>query len=333
MAIDIHSHIVPAVFPRSSKSGVRGWPSMEPAGDCHRHVVINGEQYRTVSDLCWNVPKRLAGMDAMEITVQAISPMPELLSYWMESAPAYDLLRYINDQIAECVLASSGRLVGLGAVPLQDLDSAIAELHRIRLAPGFAGVEIGSNVNGRPIGAPEFAPFFAAAQELNMSIFVHAVRPAGMDRIVGPKPLQQVLAYPTDVGLAAASCICSNLMLRFPRLRIAFSHGGGTLGSLLPRLAEGYRVFPALQESMLEAPGLQARRFFYDSVVYDDPTLLHLISLFGDSQVMVGTDYPFRFHDREPVKRICRAVSDPAARERLLHDNARKFLGLPEVPK
>jgi aminocarboxymuconate-semialdehyde decarboxylase len=152
-----------------------------------------------------------------------------------------------------------------------------------------------------------------------------------MDRLVGPSQLQQVLAYPTDVGLAAASVITSNLLLRRPRLRIAFSHGGGTLGLLLPRLQEGYQVFPVLQESVLEPPILQARRLYYDALVYDDPTLLHLISKFGETQIMLGTDYPFAFHDRTPVARAAAAIADEATRTLVVRDNAKRFLGLGEL--
>ena len=326
--VDIHAHIVPATFPSYLK-GPRptGWPSTEAAQPCHRHVVIDGRNYRTVSDRCWDVPKRLSDMEHMGLSLQAISAMPELMSYWMDAAPADELLRYINDQIAIMVDESAGRLVGLGAVPLQDMDLALAELRRLMGNPGFAGVQLGSNVNGKPIGAPEFDPFFEAAEELGAAVFVHAVRPAGQDRLVGPAQLQQVLAYPGEVGLAAASVICSNLMLRRPRLRIAFSHGGGTLGLLLPRLEEGRRVFPALQESIATSPTDQARRLFYDALVYDEPTLRHLTGLFGETQIMVGTDYPFNFHERHPVERIEAAFADEATRRLLLHDNAATFLG------
>ena len=79
------------------------------------------------------------------------------------------------------------------------------------MASGFAGVEIGSNINGVPVGHPSFDPFFEACEALGAAVFVHALKPAGMDRLVGPAPLQQVLAYPTDVGLAAASVITGNL--------------------------------------------------------------------------------------------------------------------------
>ncbi len=305
---------------------------METVDACHRNIVIDGKVYRTLSDRCWDAAKRIEDMDAMGVSLQAVSPMPELFSYWLPAPAANDLLRYINDQTAECVAASRGRLVGLGAVALQDIELAIAELTRVREQLGFAGVEIGSNVNGNPIGSPVFDAFFAAAEQLGAAIFVHAVRPAGMERLVGPGALQQVLAYPTDVGLAAASCITANTMERFPRLRIAFSHGGGTLASLLPRLAEGARVFPALRESIHEDVYSQARRFFYDTLVYDEPTLCHLLNVFGDTQLVVGTDFPFNFQDHTPVERILRAVPDDNVRTCLLHANARRFLNLEARP-
>lgn len=325
---DVHAHVVPAELP-SYLGGLApaDWPSMAPAQACHRSVVVSGRIYRTVSDRCWDGPKRIADMDTMGVGLQVLSPMPELLSTWMEPGPATQLLRYINDQIAEMVVQGGGRFAGLGAVPMQDLEAAIRELHRCVGELGFAGVEIGSNIEGRPIGAPEFEPFFEAAEALGAAVFVHALRPTGMDRLVGPKQLQQVLAYPTDVGLAAASAITSNLLLRHPRLRIAFSHGGGTLGLLLPRLEEGWRTFPDIADTLRESPTRQARRLFYDALVYDAPTLRHLVDLFGDTQLMVGTDYPFNFHERNPVGRIEAAVADPEARRRLLVDNAARFLG------
>jgi aminocarboxymuconate-semialdehyde decarboxylase len=251
--IDVHAHVIPEHFPRYLGSQVPAdWPSMEAAHACHRHVMISGKVYRTVSDRCWDTPKRVADLPAMGLALQVVSPMPELLSYWMAPAAAQQLLRYTNDQIAAMVSESGGRIAGLGAVPLQDLDLALRELEYVVKTLGFAGVELGSNINGEPVGHPKFDPFFEACEALGAAVFVHALRPAGMDRLVGPPPLQQVLAYPGDVGLAAASVITTNLTVRRPGLRIAFSHGGGTLASLLPRLQQGWDVFPALKDSIAE---------------------------------------------------------------------------------
>jgi aminocarboxymuconate-semialdehyde decarboxylase len=330
--IDAHAHVVPEHFPRYLGSQVPAeWPAMAPAHACHRNVMISGKVYRTVSDRCWDAGKRLADFAEMGLALQVVSPMPELLSYWMQPADAQQLLRYTNDQIAAMVAQSGGKLAGLGAVPLQDVDLAIRELEYVVRTLGFPGVEIGSNINGEPVGSPTFDPFFEACEALGAAVFVHALRPAGMDRLVGPPALQQVIAYPGDVGLAAASVITSNLLPRRPKLRIAFSHGGGTLASLLPRLQHGWHVFPALQDAVREAPVEQARRLFYDTLVFDTPMLRHLVATFGGTQLLIGTDYPFNFHDRTPVQRIEAAGFDDATVRDLVHRNAERFLGLPET--
>lgn len=294
--------------------------------------MIADKVYRTVSDKCWDVEKRLADMPGLGLGIQVLSPMPELLSYWLNAQDAQQLLRYLNEQIGAMVAAQPAHLLGLGAVPLQDVDLAIDELRFIMQTPGFVGVELGSNINGVPIGDTRFDPFFEACVDLGAAVFVHALKPTGMDRLLGPGPLQQVLAYPSDVGLAAASCITSNLLARHPRLRIAFSHGGGTLASLLPRLEQGWQVFPALREAISESPMAQARKLHFDTLVFDTPTLRHLVELFGASQLMVGTDYPFNFHDRTPVQRIRAAGFAEATANALAYANAERFLGL-EVSK
>ncbi|SCB29522.1 amidohydrolase family protein [Rhizobium hainanense] len=330
--IDIHCHVVPAHFPLpAGGAAVRGWPSVVAADACHATVVIDDKPYRTVSDACWVAERRLEEMDRTGIRIQALSPMPELFGYWIETNAARDLVRYVNDAIAAIVGEGEGRFVGLGGVPLQDIDLAILELHRIVGELGFRGVEIGSNINGVPIGDPRFHPFFAEAERLGAAVFVHAVRPAGMDRLLGPAPLQQVLGYPTDVGLAAASVITGGLLQKLPKLRIAFSHGGGTFASLLPRLEQGYSAFPALNEIMTESPTMQARRLYVDSLVFDANMLRHLVAVFGEERVLLGTDYPFNFRENEPVARIEEALADANLRARLTFANARAFLGLDEV--
>jgi len=337
--IDVHAHVVPEHLPAYLGRQMPAlWPAMAdapPAGGlCHRHVMIGGKNYRTVSEKCWSVPRRLADLPEMGLACQVLSPMPELLSYWLAPADGQQLVRYLNEQIAAMVAESAGALLGLGAVPLQDIDLAIAELRHVVQTLGLAGVEIGSNINGVAIGDARFDAFFEACAALGAAVFVHALKPAGMDRLVGPPALEQVLAYPTDVGLAAASAIIGNLLVRHPSLRIAFSHGGGTLASLLPRLQQGAQVFPALREQLQQSPVQQARQFYYDTLVYDEPTLRHLVASFGATQLMLGSDYPFNFHERRPAARVEAGGFDEATAQALLHGNARRFLGLPdEEPK
>ena len=325
--IDVHSHVVPERFPACLGTHVPAeWPQMAPAHACHAHVMIAGKVFRTVSDACWSTSRRLADLAGMGLATQAISPMPELLSYWFEPDAGLQMARHLNDTIADMVAESGGALVGLGAVPLQEIDLAIAELGRLMAEPGFAGVEIGSNVNGMPIGHAKFDPFFEACEALGAAVFVHALKPTGMDRLVGPAALQQVLAYPSDVGLAAASVLTANLIVRRPKLRIAFSHGGGTLAMLLPRLEQARHVFPALGELLMESPSEQARKLFYDTLVFDPATLAHLVQSFGDTQLMIGTDQPFNFCERAPLQKVDALGMATDARDRLVHGNAARFL-------
>ncbi|RZA31716.1 MAG: amidohydrolase [Lysobacteraceae bacterium] len=327
--MDVHAHVIPHDFPRYLGNAMPAdWPSMAAAHACHRHVMVSGKVYRTVSERAWSPSRRIEDMEPMGLSHQAISPMPELLSYWMDAAAAGQLLRYVNEQIAEMAALSGGRLVGMGAVPLQDIDLALAELDYLSDKLGFRAIEIGSNINGKPPGAPEFALFFAACAEKGVAVFVHALKPAGAERLVGPAKLLPALAYPTDVGLAAASVLTSNLIGRHPGLRMAFSHGGGTLAMLLPRLEQARKVFPELLDAMPLSPSEQARRLYYDTLVFDPATLMLLVERFGASQLMIGTDYPFAFHDARPVESIAAAIADLEVRAKLTTHNAARFLAL-----
>jgi aminocarboxymuconate-semialdehyde decarboxylase len=327
--IDVHTHVVPEDFPPylGQRIGAR-WPSMAPAQACHRHVMLDGSVYRTVSHQCWDCAVRLADMAPMQVGRQVLSPMPELLSYWLDGDDAQLLARYLNEQIAAMVQRAPGRFSGLGTVPLQDVERAIAELDHAVHVLGLAGVEIGSNIDGVALGDARLLPFFQAAERWGAAVFVHALRPAGMERLVGPPVLEQVLAFPGEVGLAAASLLTGGTLQACPRLRIAFSHGGGTLALLLPRLQYGWETFAPLREKMALPPAEAARSFYVDNLVYDAAAIEHLVRSFGATQVMVGSDYPFAIMDRHPAERLDALPFDDATRRRLSHENAARWLGL-----
>ena len=332
-AIDIHTHIVPENFPTYAGKGKDvPWPSMADADACHKHVMISGKLYRTVSDGSWSVPRRIEQMSEMRVTRQVLSPMPELLSYWLALDDAKALIRYLNDQIAEMIAAAPERFVGLGCVPLQDTDAAIDELGFVMKSLKLAGVEIASHVNGISIGDARFEPFFAAAERLGAAIFVHALRPAGQDRIVGAFP-EQAVCFPGDVALACASMITGGIGSRHPKLRIAFSHGGGTMSILMPRLVHAWNNFAKAKESLSESPATIARRFYYDELVFEPRAVRFLVETFGQTQIVLGTDYPFALGDWTPLETLKQSGLDDATLAAITAGNARRFLGLPAGPR
>jgi len=286
--------------------------------------------FRTVGDACWDVGRRVEAMDETGIAIQVLSPMPELLSYWFAPADALFLGRAVNDAIGGMVQGAPGRFIGLGMVPMQEPELAARELETLMRDTRFHGIEIGTNVNGVSIADPRFAPVFAAAEETGAAVFVHALHPAGDTHLIGPTALKAVAAFPCETALTIAALMTSGTLSRFPRLKIAFSHGGGAFGLVLPRLMQGWTVLPSMREAIAESPADIARRLYYDSLVYDAATLAFLVGTFGERQIMIGTDYPFDIFERDPIRRL-RDTALPEATLDLLEDgNARRFLGLTE---
>jgi len=224
------------------------------------------------------------------------------------------------------VAGGKGRFAGLGMVPLQDPELAARELEGLMKA-GFRGVEIGTNVNGVSIADKRFAPFFQAAESLGAAIFVHALHPAGTERLVGPTGMPALTLFPCETATAIASLIMGGIIGRHPRLRVAFSHGGGVFALVLPRLMHGWKLMPGMQETVPEAPAEQARRLFYDTLVYDRDTLAFLIERFGVTQLCLGTDHPFLIEERDPVGAVEALGLSAEDQELLLSTNARRFLG------
>lgn len=327
--VDIHTHVVPHDFPAYlGRHAQAPWPSMAAAQPCHRSVMISGKVYRTVSEQAWDPLIRQQDMGRTGVERQVLSPMPELLSYWLEPEDGAALCRYLNECIAGMVHEHPQAFSGLGAVPLQDLNLAIQELRHLIEVLGLSGVEVGSNIQGVAIGDPRFLPFFEACAELGAAVFVHPLRPAGMDRLVGPPLYEQALAFPGEIGLAAMSMITGGTLSALPNLRIAMSHGGGSLQVLVPRLQQVWNTVPAVKEAIPVSPLETARRMYYDDLLYDASPIEALIRLVGPNQIMVGTDYPFVIMDQQPAERVGSLSVDEPTRDLLRRGNALRWLGL-----
>lgn len=327
--IDIHTHVVPETFPKYMGSDMQArWPEMVAASPCRRHVMLQGEIYRTVTNQSWEMAARLVDMERMRVSAQVLSPMPELLSYWLDPADGTAMCQFLNDTIAGYVALHPDRFFGLGAVPLQDPERAIATLDYAVRKLGLSGVLIGTNVNGVPVGDARFRPFFEACSELGASVLVHPLRPAGRDRLIGLRQYEQLIAFPGEVGLAAMSMITGGTLAALPALRIAFTHGGGSLPIVTARLQHAWEIMPAVREALTEAPRESVRRMFYDELLYDQRAIETLIGLAGETQVTVGTDYPFTIADREPDSRLASLEVDANTRKLIQFENALRWLGV-----
>lgn len=330
MVIDVHTHMVPEDFPPvGSRAAGNRWPCMDRTGPDTANVMIAGRNFRTVLDRCWSVPRRLREMAAADYAVdrQVLSPMPELLAYGLEPRDGLDLARYLNEVLIRMVDQAPDRFYALGSAPLQDVDLAAAELQRVK-SLGLHGVELLSNVNGKSLGDPEFLGFFKAAEELDVPLFVHAQHATFMDRVVGPGFIENIVAFPLEGALGIAGMITGGLMEACPRLRLCFSHGGGTFTQLLPRMENAWRKNPGFRGLMPRKPSEYARMFFYDDVFFDNRTVRYLIDTVGASQVVIGSDYPFNFRDQSPEDEFDDLGLTAEEREWVSSRNCLRFLGL-----
>ncbi|HXQ15523.1 MAG TPA: amidohydrolase family protein [Caulobacteraceae bacterium] len=328
--IDIHSHVVPQELPADPTGGAIGaWPSVACEACRTKAQVFMGKRpFREIDERSWSPERRIEDMDRDGVAAQALSPMPELLSYWLDANPALELGRYVNHAIGDMVAARPDRFFGLGTVPLQDPELAAKEASDLKARFGLTGVEVGSNVAGAYLGDARFDPFFAACEAEGLAIFVHSLHPLSARDLARHPMLAPFAGFTVDTGLCAASLIMEGVLERFPGLRIGFSHGGGVLAPLLHRMEFGWGSTNRFEGKLPQSPKAYARRFFYDSLVYDEAYLEHLATHIAPGQICLGTDYPYQIQQPDPRGFIAAAVSRPGVSETIWSDAAHRFLGV-----
>jgi aminocarboxymuconate-semialdehyde decarboxylase len=253
--IDFHSHIVPGRYPAAPAScSEPNWPSMEKIDDQHSRMMIAGRQFRVFESFYWNAAERIARLDEEGIAVQVISPLPELLSYWLAPDAAEAITDFMNGFVADMVRSAPARFAGMGSVALQDPARAVRQLEALRGPLGLKGVHVGSHVNGVSIADERFHPFFEAAAALDVFVFVHGIKPGGIERMLGPAFMPAVIGVPHENAAAISSFIMTDILKRYPRLKLVFSHGGGTIGSVIDRFQAVWKEFEPMRKAVAIAP-------------------------------------------------------------------------------
>lgn len=325
--IDVHCHVVPSELPADPTGGrLSLWPSM--CCDGGHASFTAGPVTRRFDERSWLASRRIDHMDAHGIAVQVLSPLPELFAYWFEPEATALMCRHVNDAIARMVETHPQRFAALGGLPMNDPALAIVEARRLKAA-GFAGVEIGSNINGVSPADARFAEVLAVLQDLDLSVFVHGVRPETAGRLIGPEVLSPIIGVPLDTALCVASFIGAGVLDRLPRLRVAFSHGGGALGAVIDRFEHVWNVMPELQRELQCSPLQEARRYWYDILTFGTRYTRFLIDRVGADRLFAGTDFPAGGMGlMDPVAFVAQLELDDDALERVAHLNAREFLKL-----
>lgn len=328
MKIDIHTHFMPDKIPNwFQKFGYGDFITLNHHKPCCAQMIKGDQMFREIHHNCWDAGVRIGEMDTTEVTVQALSPIPVLFNYWAKPEHGLETSRFFNDHIAATVEQYPTRFTGLGTVPMQDVDLAIQELERCVLELKMPGVEIGSNINNKNLSDPSFMPFWEAAESFGAAVFVHPWEMMGMEHMI-PYWLPWLVGMPAETSRAICSMIFSGVFEKFPNLRVAFAHGGGSFPATIGRIEHGFNVRPDLCAVDNEVnPRNYLGKFWIDSLVHDAQALDFVLEVIGEDKICLGSDYPFPLGEHHPGLLVEEHIQDEQIRKKILSENARKFLG------
>lgn len=328
LKIDIHTHILPKNWPNlKERYGYGGFVQLEHCSGCSR-MLIDGEHFRDVTKNCWDPHTRIEECDKYEVDVQVLSTVPVMFSYWAKPKDTADLSMILNDHIADLVTEFPKKFIGLGTLPMQDADLSIKELTRLKEIKGIAGVQIGSHINGWNLDDPRIFPILQAAQDLDLSVFVHPWQMLGSDRM-NLYWLPWLVGMPAETALSICSLIFGGVFEKLPKLRIAFAHGGGAFPSIIGRLEHGYNVRPDIVATHNKHnPRDYIGKFYLDSLVHEPSVLQYMIDLFGADCIALGSDYPFPLGEENPGEMIKNMKLEKNIVSALYADTAIKWLNL-----
>ncbi len=278
---------------------------------------------------------RIADMDAGKINVQVLSLAGGDMER-LDSATATALARDVNDVMAAAVRAHPGRFAAFAALNLREPGNAARELERCVHPLSFKGALVNGTSGGLFLDDARFAPFWAAAESLDVPVYLHPAPP--------PEPVRQAYftglpedygfflsmagwGWHVETGMHALRLIGAGLFDRFPKLQVIIGH----MGENLPfSLARADSVLSRSHAPLRHRVAEYFHRHFHitTSGYFTLPPLLCALEVVGADRILFSVDYPFssteqgrQFLDSLPL--------NPADLEKIAHGNAERLLKIP----
>ena len=297
---DVHAHFIPPAvlaWLREHADAVDArWDRRDP--NRGEFLIVGGKWPFELKPAFVEPDRFLKEQAEAGVTHTLVSPVPQLFLYDAPPDKTAELSRLYNRCLAEWVRGEGERLSGLGTVPLNHSEQAAQELRRA-MELGLRGAIVGTECGGRLLSDPVFRPFWEEADRLGAVVFIHPLLSAD-PRLRRPM-MPQLIGVPWETTVAAADLIFEGLLDRYPRVRVLLAHGGGYLPYQLGRLERGYQQWAAVRGALSMPPREYLRRFWFDSVLWNEGALAYLVALVGEDRVVPGSDYPFDLSARPPA--------------------------------
>ena len=336
MQIDIFAHILPKAF----------FDRMLAGSSAH---AINMQKRVREIPCMYDLDERFRIMDRFPGYCQVLS----LASPPVEAIGGPDktpeLARLANDAMAELVARYPQRFPAfIAALPMNAPEAAQRELERAIDQLGARGVQIYTNVNGKPLDRPEYAGLFAAMAARDLPIWLHPARTARFadyaDEDNSRYELWWVFGWPYETSVAMARIVFAGLFDQYPHLKIIAHHAGAMIPFFSGRIGPGLDQLgartPDEQKPALTQHHLQRRAFDYFKLFYADTALFGAahgircaLDFFGSDRVLFASDMPFdpekgTYNIRATIADLDALQLDPAVRQMIDEGNARRLLRL-----
>ena len=291
---------------------------------------------------------RFRMMDRFEDYAQVLTLASPAIEALGAPAQTPELARLANDGMAELVAQHPGRFPGfVASLPMNNSDAALQEIDRTMTELGATGIQIFSNVNGRPLDEPEFQPLFDRMAELNLPIWLHPTRGSGFPDYPVEKrsryDLWWVFGWPYETTIAMGRLVFAGIFDRHPELMIIAHHLGGMLPFFEGRAGAGLDQLGSRTDDPDDAAALgriRRRPLDYFRMFYGDTALFGAraglecgLDFFGADHLLFGTDMPFDPEKgpgfiRETIRSIEEMRASAEDKTKIYEGNARRLLKL-----
>jgi aminocarboxymuconate-semialdehyde decarboxylase len=334
--VDSYCHILP---PKYQEALERLLPNRDQA--------LNTTRYARCVPTLLDLEARFRVMDHFEDYVQVLTIASPSVTKIAPPKVAAELARIANDELAELVSRHPDRFVGaIACVPVNDVDAALVETDRAIRDLRLRGIEVYTDVAGRPLDAPEFTPLYQKMVEYNLPIFIHPQRE--MTDTDYPTEehskyrLWSKLGWPFATMLAMSRLVYGGVLERCPGVKFVTHHCGGGIPYLAGRLTwsddfneqrMGHRDV-LLRHNALD----YFRMLYYDTAVNGNTAALQCgLAFCGAPQMVFASDMPFdnesgRRLIRDTIESVERMGLSSEARRAVFQDNAVRLMRLPICP-
>lgn len=268
---------------------------------------------------------RIRYMEHMGIDSEIISlAMPNLDDLNLSIRETEEASKIANDGIREVADTYGRRFIPVGTVSLQDPDFALEESRRCIEELGLKGVQIVSNVKGKPVDSPDLEPFFSYMERSGKPIWLHPTFMRDTYGWLKEDAVDIMVGWDFDLTLSLIRIVSSGLLRIHPKLKIIVHH----LGSLIPLLAGRINSFLSHNFESPEEPLRMMKLLYVDTAEgMWMPWLREGIEFFGIDHVLFGTDFPWGDSGRI-ISNIRNLDITDSERDRLFSGNIIRLLGL-----